>query len=174
MPGRVTELELTATQRLIESLTGRSTRLFRAPYFGDAEPQTPDEVEPAAIANRLGYVVVGLRVDTNDWDQPGVDAIVERGVAGVESVDPDKQGQVMVLHDGGGDRSQTAEALPSLIRELRARGYRFATVSQLAGMTRDQAMPLVTQERGLFSKANAVAFYAVAIGGGGFRGRILI
>ncbi|MBO0863078.1 MAG: glycosyltransferase [Chloracidobacterium sp.] len=165
MPGRVTELELTATQRLIESLTGRSTRLFRAPYFGDAEPQTPDEVEPAAIANRLGYIVVGLRVDTNDWNRPGVDAIVRSAVAGVESADPNKQGQVMLLHDGGGDRSQTAEALPELIRELRARGYHFATVSQLVGMTRDQAMPLVTRERGVFSRANAVAFYAMAIGG---------
>jgi cellulose synthase/poly-beta-1,6-N-acetylglucosamine synthase-like glycosyltransferase/peptidoglycan/xylan/chitin deacetylase (PgdA/CDA1 family)/spore germination protein YaaH len=173
MPGRVTELELTATQRLIESLTGRSTRLFRAPYFGDAEPQTPDEVEPAAIANRLGYIVVGLRVDTNDWNMPGAGEIVKSAVAGVESPDPDKQGQIMLLHDGGGDRSQTAEALPALIRELRARGYRFATVSQLAGMTRDQVMPLVTQERGLFSRANAVAFYAVAIGGWLLRGIFL-
>jgi cellulose synthase/poly-beta-1,6-N-acetylglucosamine synthase-like glycosyltransferase/peptidoglycan/xylan/chitin deacetylase (PgdA/CDA1 family)/spore germination protein YaaH len=164
IPGRMTELELTATQRLIESLTGRSTRLFRAPYFGDAEPQTPDEVEPAAIANRLGYVIAGLRVDPNDWDQPGADAIVERAVAGVENSDPDKQGQVVLLHDGGGDRSQTVEALTHLIRELRDRGYRFATISQLAGMTRDQAMPFVTQERGFFSKANVVAFYAMAIG----------
>src|SRR5262249_9833911 len=70
MPARITELELTATQRLIESLTGRSTKLFRAPYFGDAEPQTPDEVEPAAIANRLGYIIVGLRVDPGDWEAP--------------------------------------------------------------------------------------------------------
>ncbi len=165
IPGRVTEIELTATQRLIESLTGRSTRLFRAPYFGDAEPQTPDEVEPAAIANRLGYIIAGLRVDPNDWEMPGADAIVERTVAGVENQDPDEGGQVVLLHDGGGDRSQTVEALPKLIHELRRRGYRFATVSQLAGMTRDQAMPLVTQEKGLFSKANAVAFYTVAIGG---------
>src|SRR5262249_7033783 len=52
-----------------------------------------------------------------------------------------------------------------LIHELRARGYRFTTVSQLAGMTRDQAMPLVTQEKGYFSKTNAVAFYAMSIGG---------
>src|SRR5262249_28325342 len=165
IPSRVTELELTATQRLIESLTGRSTRLFRAPYFGDAEPQTPDEVEPAAIANRLGYIITGLRVDPSDWEQPGAGAIVERTVAGVENPDPDKRGQVVLLHDGGGDRSQTVEALPRLIHELRARGYRFTTVSQLAGMTRDQAMPLVTQEKGYFSKTNAVAFYAMSIGG---------
>jgi peptidoglycan/xylan/chitin deacetylase (PgdA/CDA1 family)/spore germination protein YaaH len=174
MPGRVTELELTATQRLIESLTGRSTRLFRAPYFGDAEPQTPDEVEPAAIANRLGYIVVGLRVDTNDWNMPGVNAIVESAIAGVENPDPDEQGQVLLLHDGGGDRSQTAEALPALIRELRARGYRFATISQLAGMRSDEAMPPVTQEKGFFSMANAVAFYALAIGGWMLRGIFLV
>src|SRR6202008_4100228 len=45
-----TMLELNATQRLIEAYTGRSTRLFRAPYFGDAEPTTADELAPAAIA----------------------------------------------------------------------------------------------------------------------------
>ncbi len=174
IPGRVTEIELTATQRLIESLTGRSTRLFRAPYFGDAEPQTPDEVEPAAIANRLGYLIAGLRVDPNDWDPPGADEIVKRVVAGVENSDPDKQGQVVLLHDGGGDRSQTVEALNRLIHELRARGYRFVTISQLAGMTRDQAMPLVTQERGFFSKANAVAFYAMSIFGLALRWIFLI
>ena len=60
VPDRVTDLELNATQRLIESVTGRSTRLFRAPYFGDAEPRTPDEVEPTVIAQNLGYISVGL------------------------------------------------------------------------------------------------------------------
>jgi len=174
MPARITELELTATQRLIESLTGRSTKLFRAPYFGDAEPQTPDEVEPAAIANRLGYIIVGLRVDPGDWEAPGAEAIVERTLKGIENADPDKRGQVVLLHDSGGDRSQTVAALPTLIRELRARGYRFVTISQLAGMTRDQAMPPVTQEKGFFSKANAVAFYSMAIGGWALRWAFLI
>src|SRR5262249_49834826 len=165
IPGRMTELELTATQRLIESLTGRSTRLFRAPYFGDAEPQTADEVEPAAIANRLGYVIAGLRVDPDDWALPGADAIVERTIAGIENPDADERGQVVLLHDGGGDRAQTVSALPRLIHELRAKGYRFTTVSQLAGMSRDQAMPPLPPERGFFPKADAVAFYAMAVGG---------
>src|SRR5262249_58932157 len=57
---------------------------------------------------------------------------------------------------------------------LRARGYRFVTISQLAGMTRDQAMPPVTQEKGFFSKANAVAFYSMAIGGWALRWAFLI
>ncbi|MBL8188769.1 MAG: glycosyltransferase [Acidobacteria bacterium] len=165
IPGRLTELELSATQRLIESLTGRSTRLFRAPYFGDAEPQTADEVEPAAIANRLGYIIAGLRVDPDDWALPGANAIVERTMAGIENPNPDERGQVVLLHDGGGDRTQTVEALPRLIHALRAKGYHFTTVSQLAGMTRDQAMPPLPPNRGFFSKADAVAFYAMAVGG---------
>jgi cellulose synthase/poly-beta-1,6-N-acetylglucosamine synthase-like glycosyltransferase/peptidoglycan/xylan/chitin deacetylase (PgdA/CDA1 family)/spore germination protein YaaH len=174
IPGRLIELELNATQRLIESVTGRSTRLFRAPYFGDAEPQTADEVEPAAIANRLGYVIAGLRVDPDDWALPGADAIVERTLAGIENPNPDERGQVVLLHDGGGRRAQTVEALPRLIHELRARGYRFTTVSQLAGMTRDQAMPPLPPERGFLSRADAVTFYAMAVGGWALRWVFLV
>jgi peptidoglycan-N-acetylglucosamine deacetylase len=169
IPGRITELELNATQRLIESLTGRSTRLFRAPYFGDAEPQTPDEVEPAAIANRLGYIIVGLRVDPDDWAIPGTDAIVERTLAGIENPNLDERGQVVLLHDGGGDRAQTVAALPKLIDKLRAGGYRFTTVSRLAGMTRDQAMPPLQPEREFFSNTNAVTFYSMAFAGWALR-----
>lgn len=67
VPNAVTEVELNATQRLIESLTGRSTRLFRGPYFGDAEPRTPGEVEPTVTAQKLGYITVGLHLDPDDW-----------------------------------------------------------------------------------------------------------
>ncbi|HEY7181229.1 MAG TPA: glycosyltransferase [Blastocatellia bacterium] len=166
VPGEITDLELNATQRLIESLTGRSTRLFRAPYFGDAEPTTPDEVEPAARAKELGYIIVGLRVDPDDWALPGADAIVRRVVDGLTNPDPDKRGQVVLLHDSGGDRSQTVAALPALIHELRQRGYRFVTVSELAGLTRDQAMPPLPAdpERGWFARAGRLIIYALAVG----------
>ena len=74
IPGRLTDLELNATQRLIESVTGRSTVLFRPPYFGDAEADKPEEVEPALRAQQLNYILVGLRID------PSVsDYIVEKG-----------------------------------------------------------------------------------------------
>lgn len=165
IPGKITELELNATQRLIESLTGRSSRLFRAPYFGDAEPQTPDEVEPAAIANKLGYIIVGLRVDPDDWALPGADAIVQRTIAGLTNPNPDERGQIVLLHDGGGDRQQTVDALPTLIHELRKRGYEFTTTSQLAGFTQEQTMPLLPKEQGFFAHADRVTFYALAIGG---------
>lgn len=163
--GRLTELELNATQRLIEALTGHSTRLFRAPYFGDAEPQTPDEVEPAAIANRLGYIIVGLRVDPDDWARPGAAAIVQRTLAGLTNPNPDERGQVVLLHDGGGDRAQTIAALPELIHTLRAQGYQFTTVSQLAGLSQAQTMPPLPVEQGWVARADKLTFYAVAISG---------
>jgi peptidoglycan-N-acetylglucosamine deacetylase len=138
-----TRMELNATQRLLEAYSGRSVRLFRAPYFGDAEPTTADELIPALTAQQAGYTNVGLHVDPNDWQRPGVDAIVNTAVSEVEHGTADTSGQIVLLHDGGGDRQQTLEALPRIIDTLRARGYRFVPVSQLAGLTRDQVMPPV-------------------------------
>jgi len=167
MPGRITDLELTATERLIESLTGRSTILFRPPYFGDAEPTTSDEVEPIVRASNLGYLTVGLHVDPDDWATPGTDEIVKRTVEGItsKSTDFDQRGQIVLLHDGGGDREQTVEALPKIIETLRARGYRFVTVSELAGLTQAQTMPAVKENHDLFARADAVTFYALSTGG---------
>lgn len=140
---RGTRMELNATQRLIEAYTGRSVRLFRAPYFGDAEPTTADELIPALTAQRAGYTNVGLHVDPNDWQRPGVDAIVDTTLRQVEAGNYEQSGQIILLHDGGGDRSQTLAALPRIIDALKAKGYQFVPVSQLAGLSRDQVMPEV-------------------------------
>ncbi len=164
VPGRITDLELNATQRLIESLTGHATILFRPPYFGDAEPTTPDEVEPIVRAMRLGYLTIGLRVDPNDWELPGTNQIVQRTIDGVTASDPDQRGQIVLLHDGGGDRQQTLDALPQIIHELRARKIRFVTVSQLAGLKRDQAMPAVPAGQELFTRTNAITFSVLSFG----------
>ncbi|MGH7017584.1 MAG: glycosyltransferase, partial [Caulobacteraceae bacterium] len=135
-----TDLELNTTQRLFEVLTGRSMRLFRPPYFGDAEPSTPAEIEPLFIAQKLGYYIVGLRIDPDDWKKPPPQAIIDRTLTRLADTGP-RAGQVVLLHDAGGDRSHTVEALPSLIEDLRARGYQLVTVDQLAGMSRGQALP---------------------------------
>ena len=142
-PNGVAALELNATQRLIEALTGRSTRLCRPPYLGDAEPTSAEEIAPMQEAERLGYLIVGLKVDPDDWQKPAPDLIVERVVAQATDPDPEKRGQVVLLHDAGGDRAATVAALPKLIDALRARGFEFATVSELARLTRDEAMPPV-------------------------------
>src|SRR5665213_1331955 len=139
-PVAQTDLELNTTQRLFEVITGRSMRLFRPPYFGDAEPSTPNEVRPLLMAQGLGYLIVGLRIDPDDWKKPDPRLIVERTLARLADTGP-HAGQVVLLHDAGGDRSRTVEALPALIDALRAHGYRLVTIDELAGMSRDDALP---------------------------------
>jgi cellulose synthase/poly-beta-1,6-N-acetylglucosamine synthase-like glycosyltransferase/peptidoglycan/xylan/chitin deacetylase (PgdA/CDA1 family)/spore germination protein YaaH len=140
-PPAIVALELNATQRLFEALTGRSMRLFRAPYFGDAEPTTADELVPIQLAQKLGYIAVGLHIDPDDWQRPPAQKIVSSVLSQIHTTNPDRHGQVVLLHDGGGDRSNTVEALPILIDALRAQGYQFVTVSELAGLSRNQGMP---------------------------------
>jgi cellulose synthase/poly-beta-1,6-N-acetylglucosamine synthase-like glycosyltransferase/peptidoglycan/xylan/chitin deacetylase (PgdA/CDA1 family) len=140
-PGEAVALELNATQRLFQALTGRSLRLFRPPYLGDAEPSDVDELIPVEIAQSLGYITVGEHVDPVDWELPGVQAIVQRTLAQVNSTNPDVRGNIILFHDAGGDRSETVAALPTIIDKLRAQGYQFVLVSDLAGLPRDAAMP---------------------------------
>ncbi|PWK91997.1 glycosyltransferase [Fulvimonas soli] len=141
IPPGIVALELNATQRLFEALTGRSMRLFRAPYFGDAEPTTADELVPIRIAQKMGYIAVGLHIDPDDWQRLPADQVVDSVLSQVAHQSPDRQSRVVLLHDGGGERSQTVAALPRIIDGLRAQGYQFVTVSELAGLTRDQGMP---------------------------------
>jgi cellulose synthase/poly-beta-1,6-N-acetylglucosamine synthase-like glycosyltransferase/peptidoglycan/xylan/chitin deacetylase (PgdA/CDA1 family)/spore germination protein YaaH len=160
IPLPLTDLELNATQRLIESETGRSTVLFRPPYFGDAEADKPQEVEPAYQAQKLGYLVVGVRIDPDDWELPvTADEIVARTLQRADDNNPDTRGQVVLLHDSGGDRAATVAALPELIHKLRARGFRFVPVSELAGLSRDQVMPLIPQKERVLTRSNAVSFF---------------
>ena len=172
VPNQVTDLEINATQRLIESLTGRSTRLFRAPYFGDAEPRTPDEVEPTVQAQNLGYISVGLHLDPDDWklqEDDGTprtaDDLVKATLDAAAITTPEERGQIVLLHDGGGNRSATVEALPKIIHELKNRGFQFTTVSDLAGLSRDEVMPPLPPDTNLLTSADSVTFYVVSIGG---------
>ncbi len=132
-----TERELSMTQRLIEHSTGRSTTLFRPPYNADSEPQTPAEIAPILRAQNQNYVTVGERVDPRDW-QPGIkpEEIIS------EVLSEKNNGHIILLHDAGGDRTATVQALPKLIDTLRAQGYRFVSLPELMGKTRDEVMPL--------------------------------
>ncbi|MBV9215949.1 MAG: glycosyltransferase [Acidobacteria bacterium] len=172
VPSQVTDLELNATQRLIESLTGHSTRLFRAPYFGDAEPRTADEVDPTVLAQGLGYVSIGLHIDPDDWKLKNddgsphtADQMVQDVMEQAAITTPEERGNIILMHDSGGDRSATIEALPRIIDELRANGHEFTTVADLANMTPDQAMPPVPEDQSFYSKADAYVFYGVSITG---------
>jgi peptidoglycan/xylan/chitin deacetylase (PgdA/CDA1 family)/spore germination protein YaaH/GT2 family glycosyltransferase len=142
VPAAQAAVELSATQRLFETITGRSMRLFRAPYFGDAEPSTPSEVARLLIGQEQGYLSVGLRIDPDDWDHP--DATTHARIINTVLTrlkDTERPGQVILLHDSGGDRSRTVETLPDLIDALRAHGYKIVTIGDLAGMTHAEVLP---------------------------------
>jgi peptidoglycan/xylan/chitin deacetylase (PgdA/CDA1 family) len=64
-------------------------------------------------------------VETGDYTLPGVAAIVQRALAGATP------GAIILMHDAGGNRSETVAALPDIIRDLRRRGYKLVTVPRL-------------------------------------------
>lgn len=136
-----TFMELKLTRLLLESITGNSTILFRAPYNADSDPAGNEEILPIVLASQCHYVDVGESIDPNDW-QPGVtaDQIFRRVIKGVERGD----GHIILLHDAGGDtREETVKALPRIIDYLQKRGYKFITLDKYLGKTRDELIPAV-------------------------------
>ena len=150
-PAAAVRLELNATQRLFQALTGRSMRLFRPPYLGDAEPSDADEIAPVEIAQSLGYITVGTHVDTLDWMMPSVPQMMKDVIKEVEDPSPYIRGNIILLHDSGGDRSQTIALLPALIDTLRAKGYSFVPVSELGGFKRNDVMPRLPLDMSLYA-----------------------
>ena len=128
-------LELNATQLLIQTLTGRATTLFRPPYAADTQPARLAELTPLQIAQDQNYLVVLENIDPQDWARPGADVILQR----VKQQRHD--GNIILLHDAGGDRSQTLEALPRIIEYLQARNDTIVPLSKLLNTTRDALMP---------------------------------
>ncbi|GBC92319.1 Poly-beta-1,6-N-acetyl-D-glucosamine synthase [bacterium HR15] len=159
------ELELNATQRLVQSLLGRSAWLFRPPYDADAEPTTAAQVRPIVVATKMGYLTIGELIDPADWQ---TEVSLPNGQVhhrtGWEIAQDtlrqlrEHKGNVILLHDGGGDRSATVEALRLLIPELKRRGYRFVTIAELMGAHREQVMPPVQGEEELIAGVDYLVF----------------
>lgn len=135
--------ELESTTQLIASIIRRRPVLYRPPSLADVEPRTVESAAAFARAGSLGYLAVDADVDPRDWEPRGDIAATARGVVR-DTVAAAARGGVVLLHDGGGDRSATVQALPDIIAALRARGLRFVTLSSLVGKSRDEVMPRVT------------------------------
>ena len=118
---RYFEVELNLTERLFESKLGVKPVLMRPPYAIDEAPDTADQVRPLELAQDLGYITVGEKIDPNDWrDNPRRSAkeIADDVLANLPPCAPKnlRCGNIILLHDGGGDRSQTVEALGMILR----------------------------------------------------------
>lgn len=114
-------LELDQTELAIAAATGYTTELLRLPYSSRVDAISPSDWQAIARAGR--YRAVFTDLDTRDWEKPGVGEIVSAGSPNAD------RGAVVMLHDGGGDRSQTVAALERMIVGLKNRGYTFDTVS---------------------------------------------
>lgn len=147
-------LEINATERLFESRLGIHSLLFRPPYAEDVEPETVDQIKPLMFTSRLGYYVIGMKIDPGDWNKPGVDEIVNRTVNGAAT----GIGNVVLLHDSGGDRSQTIEALPRIIEGLEQKGFKLVTISDLMGVSKDRVIPSLTAKERLVAVFNDLVF----------------
>lgn len=118
----VTELqdEIQQTNEMIYSITGFLPTLFR-PVGGNYNEQMIN----AVVDDGYKVVMWSWHQDTQDWKEPGVDKIVNKVLKGTEP------GDVILFHDGGGNREQTIKALEKILPELQKQGYTFVTVSQL-------------------------------------------
>jgi cellulose synthase/poly-beta-1,6-N-acetylglucosamine synthase-like glycosyltransferase/peptidoglycan/xylan/chitin deacetylase (PgdA/CDA1 family) len=125
-------LQITLTERALDAATGVGSRLVRPPYSSIPAAVTDTQAHAYGELAADGYVIVLSDFDGEDWRRPGVGAIVRSATPGGDS------GGIVLLHDGGGDRSQTLAAIERLVPRLRARGFRFVTVSQLAGLSQAQ------------------------------------
>jgi peptidoglycan-N-acetylglucosamine deacetylase len=152
------KMELNLTERLFDSLLGIRATLMRPPYAIDEEPDTADQVRPLEVPQDLGYITVGNRIDPNDWNlndpsephgKRTADEITAYVLSHLPPCRPEdlRCGNIVLLHDGGGDRSETVRALPMIIDGIRARGYEVVPVYELIGKTRADVMaPLPTGE----------------------------
>jgi peptidoglycan/xylan/chitin deacetylase (PgdA/CDA1 family) len=123
--------ELFEQMAQVEVVGAKRPRLFRPPY-GSFNATTFKQL------HHLHLLMVLWSVDTGDYTLPGTAAIVERALAGA------KPGAIILMHDAGGDRSETIAALPAIVAGLRKRGLEPVTVPQLLRddpPPRDQPIP---------------------------------
>lgn len=102
----------------IKNATGQeASTIFRCPG-GNFDTSAATDLEGIVTAE------IGWNVDTTDWKKPGADVIAQR----IQSAGP---GNIILMHDGGGDRSQTIEGLRQALPKLKEQGYSFITVQEL-------------------------------------------
>jgi cellulose synthase/poly-beta-1,6-N-acetylglucosamine synthase-like glycosyltransferase/spore germination protein YaaH/peptidoglycan/xylan/chitin deacetylase (PgdA/CDA1 family) len=157
-------VELNLTERLFASRLGIRTVLFRPPYSIDQEPDTEDQVRPLELTQGMGYITVGDKIDPRDWsDDPPL--TVPEIVAGVlDHLPPCQQydqkcGNIVLLHDGGGNRERTVKALPLIIEGARARGFEFVPIYKLLGKTRADIMPPLPASEFWSARLNWIGFW---------------
>ncbi|MFF1652159.1 bifunctional polysaccharide deacetylase/glycosyltransferase family 2 protein [Streptomyces sp. NPDC058255] len=115
--------ELKQTQLALAGAAGIQTTLFRAPYSSEINAVDNYSWPVYKEIGNLGYTSVFVDTDSDDWKRPGVSKIVQWATP------KNNEGAVVLMHDAGGNRAQTVQALGTYIKKMKAKGYTFTTVS---------------------------------------------
>jgi peptidoglycan-N-acetylglucosamine deacetylase len=152
------ELELNVTERLLEWVSGERPRLFRPPFHSDQALDEEGNAQVIAHASRMGFLTLGVDIDPEDFALRDPQQIAARTLSQA------KNGSVVLLHDGGGDRAATVAALPLILGGLQAQGLSLAEPWEVIGMTREQLLPPAGNAPGeaLVAAGDSVVFTAVA------------
>ncbi|GGX08320.1 bi-functional transferase/deacetylase [Streptomyces malachitofuscus] len=116
--------ELSQTQLAITGAAGIRTSLFRPPYSSQAGAMDNNSWPVAQYIGDRGYITVVNTHDSEDWRKPGVAEIIRR------STPQDGEGGVVLMHDSGGDRHQTVQALDRMLPDLKDKGYAFDNLTE--------------------------------------------
>ncbi len=119
--------ELSQNQLALTGAAGVRTSLFRPPYSSFADAMDDRSWPVTRSVGRRGYLTVVNTLDSDDWRRPGVAEIVRRATP------KGHEGAVVLMHDSGGDRQQTVQALDRYLPALQARGYRFDNLTEALG-----------------------------------------
>lgn len=135
-------LELSLTSNAIAAATGRGTTLMRPPYASGTDAITNADYAALVDAAASGYLAVFTDHDTEDWRRLGAAKIV------AAATPADGAGAVVMMHDSGGDRSETIAALEQLLPALEGAGYSVTTVSGGLGLAAPPAASSAARARG--------------------------
>jgi len=123
LSGAELRLQLSTTDEALSAATGKeAARLFRPPYGAYTRGQL------SQLAGRQDRSIVLWDVDPTDWAKPGARVIANTVISQA------RPGSIILMHDGGGDRTQTVEALPAIIEGLFAHGFRLVPVAEPAAL----------------------------------------
>lgn len=122
------QLEVQGAQQVITGITGHAASLLRPPYSSENDAVTDGTWAAMRTTAGQGYLTVLTTIDGEDWRRPGV-AAIERNLT-----PSGQQGQVLLMHDGGGDREQTVAALDAALSQFADQGYRVTTVGDAIGI----------------------------------------
>ncbi|KIC12872.1 glycosyl transferase [Leisingera sp. ANG-M1] len=132
------DLEFALLDKILAGASGRKTMLYREPFQRSGGPISAERVASLEAAEDRGFVIAGMEIVPKDWEGWDSSQIANFVIDQVEQ----GNGNVILLHDGGQDRTASVNAVRPIIQSLKEKGYEFTTLADLLGTTPAALMPV--------------------------------